>query len=61
MDTNSFYLLDPEPHSEKLLDPDPDSQKMNADLQPCGASLGTYRFLVARRLASRLFTSLGLK
>ena len=29
---HSFYLLDPDQHSEKLLDPDP--QKMNADPQP---------------------------
>ena len=29
MDPHSFYLLDPDLHSEKLLDPDP--QKMNAD------------------------------
>ena len=32
MDPHSFYLLDPDLHSEKLLDPDP--QKMNADPQP---------------------------
>ena len=30
--SHSFYLLDPDPDSEKLLDPDP--QKMNVDPQP---------------------------
>ena len=34
MDPHSFYLLEPDPHSEKLLDRDLDPQKMNADPQP---------------------------
>ena len=33
MDPHSFYLLDPDPLSEKLRGPDP--QKINADPQPC--------------------------
>ena len=33
MDPHSFYLLYPDPHSEKL--PNPEPQKMNADPQPC--------------------------
>ena len=32
MNPRSFYLLDPDPHSENLLDPNP--QEMIADPQP---------------------------
>ena len=54
MDPDSFYLLNPDPHSEKLLDQDP--QKMNADPQPCFPCLLTGSLFVQ---ALRLGTLMG--
>ena len=46
MDLHSFYLLDPDRHSEKLLDPDP--QKMNED--PSTVHLETHPLLQYTRI-----------